>query len=110
MMRDATPRSARATYNRPTRYEIAAVHPDGREVTVGFTMRQTRHGLLRMMQSRGDELIELTDPTVDYPMRFERDAAGRWHTELGGWRVGFTGRTEKEVRDSVSRADTTTTA
>lgn len=106
-MLDAHPRPRRARRNGPTRYEVAARHEDGRRVVVGFTARTTRRGLLNVMQARGEELVALMNLQEDGPkVSFARDGAGRWKMDFGrGWRVGFTGRTERQVACDPHRFD-----
>lgn len=97
MMNDALPRTREQLQHRGTSYEVAARHPNGESVVVGFTPRTSRVGLLAVVRSRGDELIQLINVTDDTPNKFYRDGADRWQLQIGEWTVGFTGYTERDV-------------
>lgn len=97
-MIDATPRDPHAIVNYGTRYEVAARHPSGESVVVGFTARNSKAGLIDVLRSRADELLALLDDSMDddeeYP--FEREA-GLWTWRVNDWSIGFTGETERSV-------------
>lgn len=83
-----------------TRYEVAATHlASGHGLSVGFTRQVSRSGLLRVLQSRGPELVGLLGLTDDSVFKLER-VHGRWTWNVNGWRVGFTGRTELDCARS----------
>jgi hypothetical protein len=81
---------------RLTRYEIAARHPDGRALLIGYTPRNSRPGLLAAMRRVDTSLIDRlaisdTDSLI-------------WHTKprphcvlRDEWTIGFTGRTQVEA-------------
>jgi hypothetical protein len=101
-MSDAEPRTR--AHRRGTQYEVVLYRrtADGNSldaVRVGFTSRTTRQGLLAVVRSRGDEVIARCGITEEDVTAFRRDAAGRWHLDLSGsWSIGFSGRTERDVR------------
>lgn len=82
----------------PTRYEIAARHPDGRHYLIGYTVRRSRSGLLAAMRRVGPQ-------TVAKLAIGESDLIS-WHTkpvihaDVAGWWIGFTGRTQRDARFS----------
>mgnify|MGYP001584239683 CR=1 FL=1 len=76
----------------PTRYELAAIHPDGRRLLVGYTARRSRGGLLSMVRQRGETF---TDATGADSITFgDRAADG---ATAGEWSVRFTGRTKLDA-------------
>lgn len=98
-MKNATPspRPNTATY-----YEIVAAGPNGERVIVGFTPRVSRTGLMKEITARGEELVALMNPGDDDMLRTRFRRAGfiarapEAYTD-GGWTIGFTGRTERDV-------------
>lgn len=80
----------------PTRYEILAEHPDGRKYLIGYTPRLSRVGLLNAMRARGDDLVAKLPIGENDVMRFETKP--RVHCTTSGWRIGFTGRTQRDAR------------
>lgn len=107
-MRDATPDPRP---NTRTAYEVIASGPNGEKVILGFTPRVSKAGLVAMMQSRGDELLALTNPSDDDEIvfAFNRNfgalrVAPRAELCRGEWCVRFTGRTELEVHWELQRA------
>lgn len=102
-MKDAEPRSFLGLKNRSTRYEVVARHrqTDAR-VVVGFTSKLSRSGLLKVLQSRGEELIAFTGMPEDarFTMNSRTTGSGRRFAFAlaGDWIFEFTGRTERECR------------
>lgn len=78
-----------------TRYEVAATHPELPTVVVGFTRRQSKAGLLAVMRSRGGEIIEHCQ--IGETDEIEFKTKPRPHARAGLWKIGFTGRTEREA-------------
>lgn len=84
----------------PTRYEIAARHPDGRAFLVGYTPRLSRSGLLSASRNVGDALVSLLGKDADEPPK--AGTKPRPWMAIGSWRIEFTGRTQ---RDAVRSGD-----
>lgn len=78
-----------------TRYEIAARHTDGRAFLIGFTPRKSRPGILAAMRGRAPTIIAALGIREDSVLSWGRDAA----TTSCGWRIAFTGRTQKDVTE-----------
>ena len=79
----------------PTRYEITARHPDGRCYLVAYSAQKSRMGLLKAMQGRGDQIVDICSITDDHEIKFATKP--RVHAIVNGWIIGFTGRTQREV-------------
>lgn len=75
-----------------TRYELAAIHTDGRRILVGYTDQRSRAGLLGMVQQRGTKFTDATG--ADSITWLARAADG---ASAGDWVVKFTGRTQREA-------------
>ena len=75
-----------------TRYELAAIHPDGRRMLVGYTEKRSRAGLLGMVRQRG---AKFTDATGADSITFGKRATDG--ATAGDWIVAFTGRTQREA-------------
>jgi hypothetical protein len=90
--------------NEPTRYEIAAWHNDGRRYLVCYSAGSvSRRTLFSVIQSRAVPLLaklELGDDARIGPVSMKP----RPHCQLIGtdWQVGFTGRTQRDVRDRTA--------
>lgn len=100
MTNELTP-TAKVRRGYGTRYEIAATHPDGRRIVVGFTARKSRHGLLVIMRRRGAYLIEALMIGEADIITFHTKP--RVHARVAGWSVGFTGRTELQCQQEAFR-------
>lgn len=93
-----------------TRYEITATHPDGRAFLVGYTPRLSRPGLLAAMQNVGNAIVEKLAIGDDDALTF--GTKPRPHAKTTGWMIGFTGRTQRDAKQSgelpfIARARTT---
>ena len=75
----------------PTRYELAAVHPDGRRILVGYTVRKGRRSLLGAVRQRAEVLAALCGPEIAFGARVSDGAT------IGPWRIRYTGRTQREA-------------
>lgn len=81
-----------------TRYQVVASHPDHPPVTVGYTSRVSRQGLLAILRKRADAIISHCGIGPDDSMSFH--CKPRVHAKVSGWTIGFTGRTELDVQVS----------
>ncbi len=79
-----------------TNYEITARHPDGRVYLVGYTPRHSRAGLLSAILSVGPEIVEAINMGEDDELTFTK--APRWTASTSGWKIGFTGRTLRDIK------------
>lgn len=82
---------------RGTRYEVVATHSDGRTVAVGFLLRRSRSGLLRLMRSRADHLIGALGIGESDMMTFADSRADHPVAKVAGWRIALSGRTQREA-------------
>lgn len=82
--------------NAPTRYEVAMIADDGRKLVLGYTARKSRYGiddyLTEANRARMREFSGLPGNTV-------------WKIKRGsyvtaGWKIGFTGRTERDAKNA----------
>lgn len=79
-------------HNRPTRYELAATHADGRKVLIAYSPRRNRQGLLAAARERGELLVKLAGTDS---ITFAKLAAGG--ATMGAWSIKYTGRTQREA-------------
>lgn len=79
--------------NRPTLYELAAVHPDGRRYLILYCQRRGRRGLLDAISTDRvrPRLVALTGQDAIRWADRARDGA-----TMGDWRIIWTGRTQRE--------------
>lgn len=91
-----------ALRNRLTCYEVTAKHPDGREYLVGYLYRTTKRGLFDMIRNRGQRICAGLGLSDDAMMSFSESVSRRPVARIGEWRIGLTGRTE---RDSISSGE-----
>jgi hypothetical protein len=80
-----------------TRYEIA-IRDNGRATyLVGYTPRLSRRGLLDAMRKVGPAIVDrlgITDSDV-----LTLPTQPRPFCQVGGWRIGFTGRTQRDAKN-----------
>jgi len=76
-----------------TRYQVEATNGK-QSFTIGFTPRVSRIGLLKMMQSQGQQLIDAIGITDDDQITFA--CKPRVHAKVKDWTIGFTGRTQHD--------------
>ena len=79
-----------------TRYEIAATHPDGRRLLIAYTPRVSRHGLLAAMRHNAGAVIAVLG--IGDADTITWGTQPRPHAITCGWRVEFTGRTQRDAR------------
>jgi hypothetical protein len=79
----------------PTRYEITAETMHSEPVLIGYSAPTTRTALLSFMQQHGQRLIDLCAISETDQLTFVRQP--RWHALCAGWRIGFTGRTQRDA-------------
>lgn len=79
-----------------TRYEIAARHPDGRALLIGYTPRLSRRGLVAAMQRHGEDVIRVLGIGAADEIAFATRPT--IHAKTGAWWIGFTGRTQLDAR------------
>lgn len=92
-MQNATPA---LRHRRATRYAVVLRTPDDRpEVVVGFTMRKSRPGLMEVLRSRGEEIVEYLGLDDDATMSFATQPLPHAFIGKAGW-AGFTGETERD--------------
>ncbi len=76
-----------------TCYELTAEHLDGRRLLVAYTDRKTRHTLCMALQDRIEHVDRVIQTrAVDW---CDRAAGG---AVMAGWRICWSGRTEREAR------------
>lgn len=100
-MRNARPRPHERRTRYATRYEVVAHGPAGETIRVGFTRRRSRPGLMEVLRSRGEELVEAMDVGDDDRLTLHTKPNVHATFEPCGWTVGFTGRTEREVAQEL---------
>lgn len=83
--------------NDATRYEVAAIHTDGRRFLVGYTARKSLQGLLAVVQSNGSKVCDLIELGATDEADIARSAGGK--ISFKNWTVRFSGRTVKDARN-----------
>jgi len=78
--------------NRPTRYELAVKHTDGREYLLSYCFRKTRRTILNIAYKFGPELVKLTG-TEDITFAKKATAGAT----MGEWKIVWTGRTQRNA-------------
>lgn len=87
--------------NEPTRYEVALCHPDGREYVLGYTVRKSKHVLVRVVQGEAQHVLTVTGLGKDCGFTFMRGSLHPGMTLDGtDWVVSYTGRTQRDVAHS----------
>lgn len=81
--------------NRPTAYELAVTHPDGRSYLVRYTARKSRDGLYDCMVNAADEINALVS-NGGAPEYFEFAKRAADGATMGAWAIRFTGRTQRD--------------
>jgi hypothetical protein len=106
-MKNATPKLRQ---NVATRYEIAAVGPEGQRVILAYTARTSQSCLVEAIVASRAGLVELLGASD----AFGRPAEITHFSKLGtrhqahtdnGWTIGFTGRTEREAFYAQANAE-----
>ena|ERR1044072_9784657 len=80
--------------NYHTRYEIVAER-DSDRLLIGYTPRKSRHGLLAAMQHVGQAIIERLNVGENDEITWQTKPY--IHAITSGWRIGFSGRTERDA-------------
>lgn len=90
--RDQLERLARLK-NYATRYEIRGTNTEtGQTVLIGYTAQKSRAGILAMCRKNGAEIVaRLRGDSLEFGKRAADGAT------LGHWRIGFSGRTQREA-------------
>lgn len=83
-------------YNRATRYEVVAEHPDGRRYLIGYTS-PTRPGMLRMIRQNGQAVVDRLGLTQAAVMTWGGKGRLGHFATIGDWKVRFTGRTQRDA-------------
>lgn len=82
--------------NAPTRYEVAVFNKDGRKLVLGYTARKSRYGIdAYFTAENGKRIGDFTALPLDSVWKIKR---GAWI--CGTWTIGFTGRTERDVKNA----------
>lgn len=102
-MTTATLQRLEALRNRLTCYEVTAKHPDGREYLIGYLHRTTKRGLFDLIRKRGQWIVNGLGLADDASFTLSESVSRRPVARIGDWRIGLTGRTE---RDSISSGET----
>jgi len=78
--------------NYSTRYELVAIHSDGRKVLVGYTPRRGRSGLYDMLATNGPAWVKFSGAeNVTFGKRVADGAIS------GDWSINFSGRTQRDA-------------
>ena len=81
----------------PTRYEITAVHEDGRSFLIAYAGGSpSRYRLLSAMQGQGDTIIARL--AIGETDQITFGTKPRPHAKVNGWTIAYTGRTQREIR------------
>lgn len=81
----------------PTRYQVAVYHRDGRKFVLGYTARKSRYGVDAMLAGADLAAIrEFTGLPGSTVWKIKRGAY-----VFGDWSIGFTGVTERDVKNAV---------
>lgn len=85
----------------PTRYEIALNHTDGRAYLVSYAERRSLRGLIAAVSARAESIRKVSGlpPTA----LFNFGTKPRAFAKHGEWTIAFTGRTEREIKNSGGR-------
>ena len=80
--------------NEPTRYELVATAPDGRNLLAGYVRIPSKAAMIRMVRQHGQAWADLTGAT-----QFTIEGKGRmgWVMALGAWKIRFSQRTKLEA-------------
>lgn len=83
----------------PTRYEITARHHDGREFLICYQAHhKSGSALMRVIRSRGKTIVD----KLGIGENVSGTLTKSWpaHLTVGQWRLGYTGRTQRDVANS----------
>ena len=83
-----------------TKYETTLTAPDGQKFLLAYVEARSFRALLRCVQRRGEDLAERL--SIGEDARATREGGGRFPALNfgGGWKAEYSGRTQKESRDS----------
>ncbi len=94
-MTTATQRLA-ASRHQPTRYEIIATNTKtGRQLLIAYTGQRSRHGLLRALYNRSDDVIRALSLSDTHVVDWRKPA--RDGCDIEDWHVQFSGRTKRHA-------------
>lgn len=82
--------------NTPTRYQVAIWHEDGRSLVLGYTARKSIYGVEAIAGAPNAARLarEFSGLAGNTQWRAVKLPNGRGYA-FEGWRIGFTGKTEK---------------
>jgi len=90
-MKALTKKLARLT-NRPTCYELAVKHSDGRAFLVGYCQSKSRQAIFNMARKVGPQLVKLTGTEkITFAEKARNGAV------MGEWKIVWTGRTQRNA-------------
>ena len=92
-----------ALRNRLTCYEVTAKHPDGREYLIGYLHRTSKRGLFDLIRRRGQWIVVGLGLSEDATFTLSESVSRRPVALIGDWRIGLTGRTERDCISSGER-------
>lgn len=77
-----------------TRYELAAVHPDGRKILIAYTRQKSRNGIWNAVTEdhRMQKIIALVGAA---DCEFLKPATAG--LQMSEWTIKFTGRTQRDA-------------
>lgn len=79
---------------RATRYEAVLEH-NGARYLIGYTAMHSRHGLLKVAQAHGQQIIGFLGVSADQEMTAGKRAADGFR--IGDSAIRFTGRTQRDA-------------
>lgn len=84
----------------PARYEVALFNKTGRKLVLGYTARKSRYGIEPYLTAEnGARMGEFSGLKIGSVWKVVK---GAW--VCGEWTIGFTGVTERDVKNSPERA------
>ena len=82
----------------PTRYEVAVFHADGRKLVLGYTARRSQMGCDAFMGPIAAKRIRaFCELPEDLLWKWK---AGAYRAKTTNWAIGFTGLTERDVKNA----------
>lgn len=87
----------------PTRYEVTAKHRDGRTYLICYASGSpSGRRLLGIIQDYGPRLVARLGLPDDATLTLRRGALAQ--ATVGDWSIGFSGRTQRDVRGGIEHA------
>lgn len=78
----------------PTRYELT-LSKGNEKFLICYCMRTGRHSLLKAIHAKGEAILKIANLSDDAMLTWSKPA--KLGAMLGGWRVYFTGRTQRSA-------------